>query len=389
MAEEYILKQSASEVQRAIDNALNPDTTLTESGKPADAKTVGDLFAQLMKPTEKTDAELLTYGIFLSEEDIILGALWVSTSTDAPVTVANNVCTRKFETAIIPNVSVEKTGINTVVFWKNGSPVGEKKWTDISETLTVDFEFDHLAFNFGFGYANFVSGTAVVRLFYNELAPYKKVLVIGDSISTDYYGSYTKWVTHLINQKFFPADTTNDSIHATGFVAHYDNTNKDDDFIQRIEAVEDKDKFDLVVVFGGINDFLQHIPMDADEGGTADKTTHFKPAVDFFFEYLTQNFIQARIVVLTPLRTSSKYKNTAGHDQTEYADYIKEVAKSYCLPVLNLTEESGFYPFNVDFKNRWTLIPEGYTEGDGVHPNAEYEEKYLTPMIKNFLSKFI
>lgn len=47
MAEEFVLRQVASEVQRAIDNALNPDTTLTEKGKPADAKAVGDALATI------------------------------------------------------------------------------------------------------------------------------------------------------------------------------------------------------------------------------------------------------------------------------------------------------------------------------------------------------
>jgi hypothetical protein len=45
MVEEFVLSQVASEVQRAINNALNPDTSLTESGKPADAKAVGDALA--------------------------------------------------------------------------------------------------------------------------------------------------------------------------------------------------------------------------------------------------------------------------------------------------------------------------------------------------------
>lgn len=44
---DFVLKQTASEVQKAIDNALNPDTTLTVSGKPADAKAVGDALASV------------------------------------------------------------------------------------------------------------------------------------------------------------------------------------------------------------------------------------------------------------------------------------------------------------------------------------------------------
>ena len=46
---DFVLKQTASEVQKAINNALNPDTTLTVSGKPADAKAVGDAIGQIQK----------------------------------------------------------------------------------------------------------------------------------------------------------------------------------------------------------------------------------------------------------------------------------------------------------------------------------------------------
>lgn len=218
----------------------------------------------------------------------------------------------------------------------------------------------------------------------------KKVLVLGDSISTDFYGNYTKWVTILKNNGFFPSDVLNSSQHATGFVAQYTGEGQsNNDFIDRITAIADKDSYDLVIVFGGINDYIQSIQMG--ESGQ-DKDTYFKPAVDYFFEYLVKNFTQARLVVLSPLRTHNIWKNTAGgsqttgHYQTEYADYIREVAKKYCLPVLNLTEESGFCPFVDEFKNKWTLIPSGYTSADGVHPNAAYQEKYLAPMIKGFLS---
>ena len=208
--------------------------------------------------------------------------------------------------------------------------------------------------------------------------------MLGDSISVDYYGNYPKWVSHLVEIGFFAANkTTNDSIHATGFVARYNN--EANDFITRIEAVPNPETYDLVVIFGGINDFIKAIPM-GESGG--DKTANFKPAVDYFFQYLVENFTQARIAVLSPLCTSNTSANSAGNKQTDYADYIKSVAKSYCLPVLNLTEESGFCPYNSVFKNRWTLTEyvggDGVT-GDGVHPNEEYERRFLAPMIRHFL----
>lgn len=42
MVEEFALSQASSDVQKAIDNALNPDTTLSIRNKLADAKSVGD-----------------------------------------------------------------------------------------------------------------------------------------------------------------------------------------------------------------------------------------------------------------------------------------------------------------------------------------------------------
>ena len=210
-----------------------------------------------------------------------------------------------------------------------------------------------------------------------------RVLVLGDSISVDYYGNYKKWVTMLMEDGVLPPSTTNSSYHATGFVATY----QDDAslrFYNRLEAIADKESYDFVIVFGGINDYIQAVPMGGETDST-DPETYFKPAVDRFFSYLIQNFTHARICVLLPLRTYNIYKNTAGHFQQEYAQYIGEVAKSYCLPVLNLTEESGFCPFVEEFKAKWTLIPEGYTSPDGVHPTEEYERKYLSRMIQNFL----
>lgn len=269
--------------------------------------------------------------------------------------------------------------------------------------ITVDEEITYSTgsrwVNTGVKYANYAisdSDKTVIAAMSRPESPLvdKKVLIIGDSISSDAYGNYTKWVTVLRDEGFLPSTVVNNSQHATGFVARYtgEDANAQNDFIDRITAVTDKDSYNLVIVFGGINDYIQNIPLGGETGQT-DKDTYFKPAVDYFFDYLIKNFTQARIVVISPLRTYNIYKNTAGgsqatgHYQTEYADYIKAVAKNYCLPVLNLTEESGFCPFVDEFKNKWTLVPAGYTNADGTHPNKDYQEKYLAPMIKGFLQQ--
>lgn len=224
------------------------------------------------------------------------------------------------------------------------------------------------------------------------------VLVIGDSISTGTssakrnsnwmsYGGYDKWVDKLIATKFFSDEKTyNCSWHATGFVA--DQNGAYDSFVKRLKAIEEPSKYNYVIVFGGINDWIKSVAMDA-----------FKAKVDEFFDYLINNFTTARVLVLTPLQcynyeVASRYeKNNAGLYQKDYSDYIEEVCEKYALPILDLRRHSGFCPINETFRNRWTLITSnpdgGYWPADGTHPTKEYEDDYLAPMIKNFIEKFV
>ena len=222
----------------------------------------------------------------------------------------------------------------------------------------------------------------VPRLKGNGTLADKKILVVGDSISTDYYGDYKKWVTYLCENGFFSSGfVTNDSYHATGYVATYNEGGSvaRDNFLNRVSAM-DLSGYDLIVTFGGINDWIQSIDFD-----------DFKDAVDDYYAYLIENATQARIAVLTPLKTFNYgATNIGGKTQKDFADYIKEVANEYSLPVLNLTDESGFCPNKSStFSNMWSYLPAGSSTHDGVHPNTDWEKKYLTPQIAWFLAGLI
>ena len=235
------------------------------------------------------------------------------------------------------------------------------------------------------------SGPITLKEMVTPKCRFKKILVMGDSISTDYYGNYKKWVSHLIDEGFFPEDVNNDSVHATGFVARYNN--QPNDFISRVTAIDNPETYDLVVVFGGINDANALIPMGTDSD--TDYTTYLNPAVRYFYKYVCTNFINARIAVLTPLPCSTQNRDPSviGVQYTNSA-FFKQVAESYSLPVLDLTNHSGFNPDGnkpgIDFsaaqafRMRWTLKVGDY-DPDGIHPTEEYEKKFLAPMIKKFI----
>ena len=210
----------------------------------------------------------------------------------------------------------------------------------------------------------------------NNLAQ-KNVLVVGDSISTDVYGNYKKWPTILIEDGTFSRGfITNNSQHATGFVATYIDR-EETRFLSRVTALGDLSGYDMIITFGGINDWIQNVGFN-----------DFKSAV---VAYLIENATQARIIVLSPLHTALYgTTNSAGKTQKDYDDYIKSVANEYSFPCLNLTDESGFCPDkSATFSDMWTLLPEGASTHDGVHPNADWEKKYLAPQIEQFLKRLV
>lgn len=233
-----------------------------------------------------------------------------------------------------------------------------------------------------------------------------KVLVIGDSISTGTssaklsasfpsYGNYDKWVDDLIKVGYFPTDAVNDSQHATGFVATngtitYGGVTYNTDFLSRVKLIEamgyDLSTFDLIIVFGGVNDFKLPVPLG--ESGDSD-TTEFIPALEEFYAYLLDKATQARICTLLPMETSLVITNQLGLKIEDYCEAIKDVIGKYRLPYLDLLTQSGFCPTVAKFRAMWTLDWDSSGTGDGLHPNEEYQEKYLTPQIRGFIEGII
>ena len=218
----------------------------------------------------------------------------------------------------------------------------------------------------------------------------KKILIIGDSISTGpssakriagtNYNNYDKWVDNLISDGIFNDNNVfNSSIHASGFVAENEGY-PGQTFYYRLSNIADKSSYDYVIVFGGINDFIQGIAWET-----------FTSAVDQFMEYMVNNFTQARLIIITPLRSSQLGNNSAGKKVVDYADYIRQSAQAYCLPIIDGTVDSGFCPFNTAFKNMWTDIPSsgsGAGNPDGLHPNATYMNKFLAPYLAKNILKY-
>ena len=127
----------------------------------------------------------------------------------------------------------------------------------------------------------------------------------------------------------------------------------------------DKDA-DLIVVFGGTNDFGHG---DAPIGTFEDRTQDtFYGACHELFTYLINTYYQADIVIMTPLHRCNEdnvrgdgFKACDVAPLSTYVNIIKEVAEFYSLPVLDMWSVSGIQP-------RVPMLKEIYCP-DGLHPN--------------------
>lgn len=145
------------------------------------------------------------------------------------------------------------------------------------------------------------------------------------------------------------------------------------DFCSRV-AEMDPDA-DAIVVFGGTNDYGHG---DAPFGTFADRTPDtFYGACHTLMQSLITKYPCAVIVFMTPLhRTGEDNPRFDGKTLVDFVDALKEVARYYSLPVLDLYAMSGLQP-NVP------VIKEKFCP-DGLHPN-DAGHVILAERIANFL----
>ena len=148
-------------------------------------------------------------------------------------------------------------------------------------------------------------------------------------------------------------------------------------YILRLEKME-KD-LDVVVVFGGTNDFGHGDAPLGSFSSRGDDT--FYGALHSLMTALINKYPLATIVFITPLHRNGEenFINAFGvrrEPLIKYVNAIREVAEYYSLPVLDLYKNSGLQP-NID------VIRELYMP-DGLHP-SDLGAKKIAGMLYSFL----
>lgn len=194
-----------------------------------------------------------------------------------------------------------------------------------------------------------------------------KINFLGDSI-TEGAGtsSHDKMFTMLIEREY-GAICQNYGIGGTRIARQKTPTEEkwDRDFISRVPEMDND--ADIVVVFGGTNDFGHG---DAPLGTMSDRTPYtFYGALHCLYTALTEKYPDVPVVILTPLHRWNEdcpkgdNKPEPVGTLKEYVNIIREVAEYYSFPVLDLYKESGLQP-NVP------VIQQKYVP-DGLHPNDD------------------
>lgn len=207
-----------------------------------------------------------------------------------------------------------------------------------------------------------------------------KINFLGDSI-TEGAGtsSHDKMFTMLIEREY-GAICQNYGIGGTRIARQKTPTEEkwDRDFISRVPEM-DADA-DIVVVFGGTNDFGHG---DAPIGTMSDRTPYtFYGALHCLYTALIEKYPGIPVVILTPLHRLNEDSPTGDNKPApvgtlkEYVNIIREVAEYYSLPVLDLFKESGLQP-------KIPVIQQKYVP-DGLHPNDAGNE-ILAHKIARFL----
>lgn len=145
-------------------------------------------------------------------------------------------------------------------------------------------------------------------------------------------------------------------------------------FCQRYKQMDDD--ADIVVVFGGTNDYGHG---DAAFGEFTDRTPDtFYGGCHFLMKGLIEKYPDKQLVFLTPMHREGGYNLKPQREQNlrDYVHAIKEVAEYYSIPVLDLFKNLGICPDVEVQKN--LFCP------DGLHPN-DAGNKLIALKLKSFL----
>ena len=190
----------------------------------------------------------------------------------------------------------------------------------------------------------------------------KKVAFLGDSITQGVGASSPdkNYVSQFAT--ISGAEVFNFGVSATRIARRtipHEAPSWNDCFLDRAERMTGD--YDVIVVFGGTNDYGQQNPNPLGEKESIDEYT-FYGALKALIEKLITSHPYATLVFATPLhREKEENQGLPGLKLKDYVDAIRQVTELYSVPVVDLWSNSGIQAKNHTAMQVFLL--------DGLHPN--------------------
>lgn len=191
----------------------------------------------------------------------------------------------------------------------------------------------------------------------------KKITFLGDSITCgNYLDEEVRYVT-LVKKHFPWAEFHNHSVSGSriGDYIGVDPRRIGPSFVERYSGMPDD--MDIVVVFGGSNDFgIGNEPLGSKEDYT---TQTFYGALNVLLTGLKKKYEHAIIIYMTPIHRRNEMEPNVftGAAFREYIEAIRDRVKAHGIRLLDLYEAKSLQPNETYYEN---LIRQ-----DGIHPNEE------------------
>lgn len=179
---------------------------------------------------------------------------------------------------------------------------------------------------------------------------------VGDSITQqDRYTSYVVNNTGVIATKNMGL--------ASSTIAINNSYMQNKSFVERVCGLNGNTAYgdaDIWTVFGGINDYYINSPIG--DINSTDNTTVYG-ALKQICENILNRSNYPKLILLTPLQSFYNTKpNKLGKYPIDYVNVVKDVAKYYSIPCVDLYSRGGLNAMNVQRANNPTTT-------DGLHPN--------------------
>ncbi|MBR2340175.1 MAG: SGNH/GDSL hydrolase family protein [Clostridia bacterium] len=184
----------------------------------------------------------------------------------------------------------------------------------------------------------------------------KKINFLGDSITYGVGASCDEMRIPDLVAGMTGAEVRNYGGPGSGFARP---CNGYDEFWKRVDEM-DADA-DVIVVFGGTNDFTSSVFALGDVRELTPQS--ICGAINYTFRKLMEKYPTATIIALTPTHRCCEEVNSysTGVTLAEVRDAMLKICEYYSVPVIDLWKSSGIYPAIT--AQRQSKMP------DGLHPN--------------------